>query len=188
MEPGTIEQVRLNMLYIMKPGNVILVVSLLGTWSCRTIPDKIQAISPFDKSRYLGQWYEIARFDFRFEKNLINTTATYSLNPDGSIAVVNRGFNTVTQKWKQAKGKAKFVGSDTIAMLKVSFFRPFYAGYNVIAIDPEYKYALVCGDSLDYLWILSREKVIPEEIRKDYLEQARRQGFDITKFLWIQQD
>lgn len=161
---------------------------MLGFLSCKTIPDHAYAVRPFDKVRYLGKWYEIARFDFKFEKNLINTTADYTLNPDGSIKVVNLGFNTVSNEWKQVTGKAKFVGADTIAMLKVSFFGPFYGGYNVIAIDPEYKYSLVCGNSLDYLWILSREKHIPEAVKSKYLEIAKSIGFDTGRLLWITQD
>lgn len=156
--------------------------SFLG---CNTIPDKAVAVSPFSKNRYLGKWYEIARFDFKFEKNLNNTTATYSANSDGTIKVLNRGFNTVSQEWKQVEGKAKFVGADSIAMLKVSFFGPFYAGYNVIAIDPEYRYSLVCGSSLDYLWILSREESIPDHVKRKYLDIAEGIGFDTAKLLWI---
>ncbi len=165
-----------------------MLTALFGLWGCRTIPENVVAISPFDKARYLGTWYEIARFDFRFEKNLNNTTASYSLKTDGGIRVVNRGYNTVSGKWKQAEGKARFVASDTVAMLKVSFFGPFYAGYNVIAIDPEYRYALVCGDKLDYLWILSREKTIPEDIKRSYLSLAESKGFDTSRLLWIHHD
>lgn len=94
-----------------------------------------------------------------------NTTAEYTLRNDGKIKVTNRGYDYEQKEWKEAIGKAKFVGVDTIAMLKVSFFGPFYSGYNVIAIDTEYKYALVCGASFDYLWILSREKTIPDAIK-----------------------
>lgn len=166
----------------------IIILTLIGIWSCNTIPEKVTAVAPFEKSRYLGKWYEIARFDFRFEKDLNNTTATYSLNKDGSISVTNRGFNTVSKEWSQVEGKAKFVGSDTIAMLKVSFFGPFYGGYNVLAIDPAYTYALVCGNNHDYLWILSREKSIPEEIKTSYLAIAQKNGFDTSKLLWIQHD
>lgn len=162
-----------------------MVFSFLG---CQTIPDKVSAVRPFDKGRYLGKWYEIARFDFRFEKNLDNTTANYSLNSDGSIQVINRGFDTVNRKWKEAIGKAKFVGQDSVAMLKVSFFGPFYGGYNVIAIDSEYKYSLVCGNSLDYLWILSREITIPEDIKTQYLDLAKSLGFEVEKLLWIKHD
>jgi len=161
---------------------------MLNLFSCKTIPDNVLAVRPFDKSRYLGRWYEIARFDFKFEKNLNNTTANYSLNSDGSIMVVNRGYNTVSNEWKEATGKAKFVDQDSIAMLKVSFFGPFYAGYNVIAIDSAYRYSLVCGNSLEYLWILSREKTIPEDIKTKYLDLAKSLGFETDKLLWIKHD
>ena len=167
---------------------LLIIAFILGLLSCKTIPDKVTAIRPFDKARYLGKWYEIARFDHRFEKNLNNTTAHYSINPDGSIKVVNRGYNTVSNEWKEATGKAKFVGADSIAMLKVSFFGPFYGGYNLIAIDPEYKYSLVCGSSMGYLWILSREISIPEDIKTKYLELARGLGFDTGELLWIKHD
>ena len=124
----------------------LLAVSLFAT-SCfskgRTIPEKAEAVTPFDASRYLGTWYEVARFDFKFERGLSKTTANYTLNEDGSIKVINLGYNAEKGKWKEAEGKAVFIGDPNIAMLKVSFFGPFYTGYNVIAIDPEYKYALV---------------------------------------------
>ena len=168
--------------------NWLYAIPLLILVGCKSIPEGIEAVRPFDKEAYLGTWYEIARFDFSFEKNLNNTTANYALDSEGSIEVVNRGYHTVKNKWKEAVGKAKFVDADSIAMLKVSFFGPFYGGYNVIAIDPEYKYALVCGSSLKYLWILSREKTIPEETKTKYLELAEAKGFDTEKLLWIEHD
>lgn len=155
--------------------------------SCATIPDGVIAVKPFSLERYLGKWYEIARFDFRFEKDLENTSAEYSLNEDGSVKVLNRGFNIKTKKWKQAIGKAKFVGAPDQAMLKVSFFGPFYGGYNVIALDEDYKYALISGSSREYLWILAREPVLPEAIKIRYLKIAKDFGFDINKLLWPSQ-
>ncbi|HEY0899157.1 MAG TPA: lipocalin family protein [Sphingobacteriaceae bacterium] len=113
--------------------------SVLNLVSCVSIPKGATAISPFDQNKYLGKWYEIARFDFKFERNLNNVTATYSLNEDGSIRVENRGFDTVKREWKEALGKAKFVENPNVARLKVSFFGPFYSGYNVIALDPDYQ-------------------------------------------------
>ena len=62
---------------------------------CGGIPDGVTAVQNFNKDKYLGKWYEIARFDFRFERNLDNTTAQYSINPDGSIKVLNQGYNYV---------------------------------------------------------------------------------------------
>ncbi|MBN1184140.1 MAG: lipocalin family protein [Bacteroidales bacterium] len=154
--------------------------------SCSSIPKGMRAVSPFNKDQYLGKWYEIARFDFRFERGLNNTTAEYSLLDDGKIKVLNRGFNYETKQWKQAIGKAKFAGNDAEAMLKVSFFGPFYSGYNVIALDNDYKYALVAGASLNYLWILSRETTIPENIKTQYLEIAEGYGFKTKNLLWIE--
>jgi apolipoprotein D and lipocalin family protein len=89
--------------------------------SCATIPEGATAGKPFEKARYLGKWYEIARIDFKYEKDLGNSTAEYSLNGNGAIKVDNKGFNTRTGEWKRAVGKVKFVGDEDIAMLKVSF-------------------------------------------------------------------
>ncbi|HRZ96247.1 MAG TPA: lipocalin family protein [Paludibacter sp.] len=156
--------------------------------ACAKIPEGAQVVKSFDAQKYLGKWYEIARFDFRFERNLDHTTATYSMNEDGTIKVDNEGYNYVKKKRSQAIGKAKFRGDKTEAALKVSFFGPFYAPYNVIALDSEYKYALIAGKNLKYLWILSREKTIPEEIKQAYLKQARDLGFDLNKLIWVNQD
>ena len=164
----------------------LITLIMTALFSCSTIPKGVVAVTPFDSGRYLGKWYEIARIDFKFEKDLNNTTAEYSLNDNGTIKVVNGGFNTVKSKWDQAIGKAKFVGADNVAMLKVSFFGPFYAGYNVIAIDPDYKYALVGGSKYKYLWILSREKSIPDEVKDTYLKIAKQAGYNTQDLLWVE--
>jgi apolipoprotein D and lipocalin family protein len=159
-------------------------------FSCATAPIVKPApiVEGFDKARYLGKWYEVARFDFAFEKNLNNTTAEYSLREDGKIAVKNRGYNYVTGKWQEAKAKARFKGSDSRAELEVSFFGPFYAAYNVIALDKDYTYALVAGSSLKYLWILSRTKTIPEAVKQDYVAVARSLGYDTDTLIWVEHD
>ena len=168
-------------------NTVMGILGLLFT-SCSNIPEGVVAIKPFDKAKYLGKWYEIARFDFKFERNLNNTTAQYTLNENGTIKVVNRGYNYKNKKWEEATGVAKFVGGSDVAMLKVSFFRPFYGGYNVIAIDSGYKYALVCGNKLSYLWILSRETTIPEDIKQNYLAIAKKLGFNTSALIWVEHD
>ena len=166
----------------------LISILTIGISSCRTIPPNAVAVESFDKAKYLGKWYEIARFDFKFERNLNNTTAEYSLNENGTIKVDNQGYNTLKEEWVQAIGKAKFVENDCLAMLKVSFFGPFYGGYNVIAIDDDYKFALIAGGSLDYLWILSRETEIPDAIKTNYLAIAKSVGYDTSKLLWITHD
>jgi apolipoprotein D and lipocalin family protein len=173
-----------------KPSQLLLTFGLLTVlFACSpSIPDGAVAVSPFDSERYLGKWYEIARIDFKYEKDLNNTTAEYSMNENGTIKVDNKGFNTKKQEWEQAIGKAKFVGSDSVAMLKVSFFGPFYSGYNVIAIDEDYRYALVAGESLKYLWILSRETTIPDDVKENYLKLAAGVGYDTDELLWVKHD
>ena len=165
-----------------------LILILLGLGSCSTIPRGVVAVKSFNKEKYLGKWYEIARLDFKYERNLNNTTAEYSLNDNGSIKVDNRGFNFKKGKNEQAIGMAKFIGNENIAMLKVSFFRPFYAGYNVIALDEDYKYALVSGDHFKYLWILSRETTIPDEIKSKYLKIAENLGYKTADLIWVEHD
>jgi apolipoprotein D and lipocalin family protein len=163
-------------------------ISIFTFNSCQSIPKGAVAVKPFDKEKYLGKWYEIARMDFTFERDLSNVTANYSLKDDGTIKVENRGFNYKTKKWKQAFGKAKLYGESNEAKLKVSFFGPFYSAYNVIAIDDKYQYALVVGKNLDYIWFLSRETIMPEEIKKHYLKIASDIGFITSKLVWTIQD
>jgi apolipoprotein D and lipocalin family protein len=155
--------------------------------SCsRSIPKGATAVKPFDVNRYTGRWYEIARLDFKQERGLNNTSADYSLNDDGSIKVLNKGYDTRKGEWREASGKAKFTDSDNEAKLKVSFFGPFYSGYNVIALDPDYKYALVAGKNLKYLWLLSRTTSMPDDIKQKYLRQAQEIGYQTDDLVWVE--
>lgn len=166
----------------------VLTLFCLLQCSCASIPQKAEAVHPFDKTKYLGKWYEIARKDFKFEKNLNNTTAEYTAGKKGRIIVDNKGYNYRKNEWKESIGKAKFRKADTIARLKVSFCGPFYTGYNVIAIDKDYQYALVAGRNLDYLWILSRSTGIPEDIKKEYLLIAQKAGYNTDDLVWVTHD
>lgn len=156
--------------------------------ACTYKPETAKPIESFNLDKYLGKWYEIARFDYKFEKNLDNVTAEYSLKENGNVKVLNKGYNYIKNKWESAEGKAKFRGEKNTAALKVSFFGPFYSGYNVVAIDDDYRFALVAGESLDYLWILSRETTIPENIKNQYLQIAKDIGYDTTKLVWVKHD
>ncbi len=169
-------------------NQILAFLALIFFNACETIPEGAKAVKPFEINKYLGNWYEIARMDFKFERDLKNVTATYSLNDNGTIKVLNQGFNINTNERKQAIGKAKFVDLTDEAKLKVSFFGPFYAGYNVVALDAEYKYALIAGQSLEYLWILSREKTIPENIKTEYLKIAESIGYKTSDLIWVVQE
>ncbi len=178
---------------IMRRNKFILALSfclamgcLLG--ACTAIPKEAKSITGFDVNRYLGTWYEIARLDNRFEKDLDNAVAQYSLDAKGNVSVRNSGYNYITEEWKHVDGTAKFRGDKQVADLEVSFFGPFYSGYNVLALDSNYQYALVAGKNLDYLWILSREKDIPDSIKQAYLALAKSVGYATDKLLWVKQN
>jgi apolipoprotein D and lipocalin family protein len=144
-----------------------------------TAPVGVRPVSNFDVQRYMGVWYEVARLDHWFERGLVNVTATYTAMPDGSIHVVNRGFDSRSSLWVQAEGRAVLAGKPGEGRLTVSFFRPFYAPYNVIALDREnYSYALVCGRTRSYLWILARAPRLPDDVLVELIGQANAMGFD----------
>ena len=153
-----------------------------------TIPAGATAVTDFDLNRYLGQWYEIARFDFRFEEHMNNTTAAYGRRKDGLVKVTNRGYDKEVKRWKKSVGKAKFRGEETVGALEVSFFGPFYAPYNVIALEGDYQYALIAGKSTDYLWLLLRDKTMPDDVRERFLAQATEIGYDTERLLWPAHD
>ncbi|GAB1419631.1 lipocalin family protein [Bacteroidales bacterium] len=169
--------------------SLIVVIGIIILFnSCASIPQKAKPVENFEVNRYLGTWYEVARFDFRFEKDLDNTSANYTLDKKGNVIVLNSGYNFVKNKWSKADGLAKFRGDKNIAALKVSFFGPFYSGYNVIALDENYQSALIAGKNLDYLWILSRTKELPDEIKTEYLKIAEDIGYDTSRLIWIKHD
>ena len=149
-------------------------------------------IRSFDPQQYIGTWYEIARLDNRFEKGLEQVTAHYSIEADGTLKVINRGFNPTTAKWSEAIGKAKFAeapnadGSRT-GRLKISFFGPFYGEYNILEIDkPYYNYALVSSGH-DYLWILSRTPQLTYPIKQHLMAKAKELGYATDQLLFIKQ-
>jgi apolipoprotein D and lipocalin family protein len=151
------------------------------------LPKGAAPVSNFDVERYAGQWYEIARLDHHFEEGLRNVTANYKLKRNGSIKVVNRGQDAYTGKWSESTAKAKFIGDKHTGRLKVSFFGPFYAAYNIIAVDGDYQNALVAGHNLKYLWLLSRAPIMADDVRKEFLLKASALGYNIGKLVWTRQ-
>jgi apolipoprotein D and lipocalin family protein len=165
----------------------ILCFLLFGLCGCAQIPKGLIAVKGFEVNRYLGTWYEIARLDHSFERGLINVTATYSLNMDGSLRVVNRGFDPKMNNWKEVTGRAYFVSQKDIGQFKVSFFRPFYGGYNILEIDePNYSYALICGNSKSYLWILARQSKLSETVIASLTQKAKDLGFDAGALIYVE--
>ena len=157
--------------------------------SCTGSPDGVTVVTDFEIDRYLGTWYEIARLDHSFERGLSAVTANYSLRDDGGVRVVNRGYNDQSGEWDEAIGKAYFVGASDVGQLKVSFFGPFYGGYNIVQLDKsDYQYSLVAGPDRDYLWILSRTAKMQPNILRSLVNKARVLGFATDKLIFVKHD
>lgn len=175
----------------MKISSLTIVIFSITTLliSCKSVkvPDQLEVVKPFDVNQYTDKWYEIARFDFKYEKDMNQVTAEYILNDDGSITVINKGYNYVKKKWKETKGKAKFIADNNQGALKVSFFGPFYSGYNVVLMEPDYENALIFGENLDYIWILSRNKTIPKSVKDKFLDKAKSFGYNLDRLVWTEQ-
>jgi apolipoprotein D and lipocalin family protein len=164
----------------------LLLLMCLFITGCVRIPDNITAVDGFEVKRYLGTWYEIARLDHSFERGLSNINATYTLRDDGGIHVLNKGYDKEAGKWKRAEGKAYLVNGPDVGRLKVSFFGPFYSGYNIIALDKEnYSYALVCGMNRSYLWILARDKELEKETLEKLVGLAKNLGFLTDELIFV---
>lgn len=151
-------------------------------------PVNTETVKKLDITRYMGKWYEIARFDHRFERGLVGCTAEYTLLPNGRIQVLNSGYKgSFSGKYKTIKGKAKLPDPAEPGKLKVSFFLWFYGDYYVLELDKEYNYVLIGSSSNKYLWILSRTPQLPNETIDLLLDKARLRGYDTTKLIWVQQ-
>ncbi|MBL0010056.1 MAG: lipocalin family protein [Nitrosomonas sp.] len=165
---------------------IILVVWVSG---CVSIPQDVAPVDGFELNKYLGKWYEIARLDHSFERGLDNVTAEYFLRDDGGVKVINKGFLTAENRWKEAEGKAYFVRNQQEGYLKVSFFGPFYGAYIVFELDKEaYQYAFVTSYDKSYLWLLARTPVVSDELINRFIQKSRNLGFATDKLIFLKQD
>lgn len=166
---------------------LFLLIVLLG--GCVSVPQNIAPVEGFELNRYLGKWYEIARLDHSFERGLANITAEYSLRADGGVKVVNKGFSAADNKWKEAEGKAYFVGSPQEGYLKVSFFGPFYGAYIVFELDKEdYQYAFITSYDKSYLWLLARTPAVSDEVLSRFVQKSGELGFATDKLIFPKQN
>ncbi|NLY64273.1 MAG: lipocalin [Alcaligenaceae bacterium] len=152
---------------------------------CTGIPKGIEPVQSFDSQRYLGKWYEIARLDHSFERGLQRVNAEYTLREDGGIKVINRGFNTATNEWEEAEGKAYFVKDSNQGYLKVSFFGPFYGSYIIFDLGKNYEYSLITSHKKSFLWLLSRTPTIDETLKKELLEKMESLGFNTQDLIFV---
>jgi apolipoprotein D and lipocalin family protein len=144
--------------------------------------NELRTVEHVDVARYMGTWYEIAKFPQRFEKGLVGVTATYALLPDGKVQVLNGGYEgNFNGRHRSARGKAWVVDRTSNAKLKVSFFWPFSASYWILELGSEYEYAVVGGESRKYLWILSRTPHMDDAVYHDLLQRITGKGFDVSR-------
>ena len=171
----------------MRIGIIPMAMGLGLLAGCTGIPSGTQAITGFELDRYLGQWYEIARLDHSFERGLECVTANYSLRDDDGVRVINRGYNAEEQAWDEAEGRAYFIEEKNVGRLKVSFFGPFYGGYNILALDADYQWALVSGPNRDYLWILSRSPQMDQATENRLRQRAAELDFPTEELIDVAQ-
>lgn len=159
----------------------------MSTAGCMGPPKGLEPVQGFEPDRYLGTWYEIARLNHRFERGLSNVTADYSWSDDGTIRVVNRGYDAQRKRWRQAEAVGRFIGAKDVASIKVRFFWPFWGAYHVIALDKEdYRYAIVTSNKRSYLWILSRRPDLEEKTVLSLVAQVQQWGFDTDALIYVE--
>lgn len=165
---------------------LIVICTLVGIGGCRSNSDGAvmdnRTVQTFDVARFMGKWYEIARYDHRFEEGMTRVSATYTLLDDGRIEVLNSGYKD--GKYKEIKGKAKQPNPADPGKLKVSFFLWFYSDYYVLILDPNYRYVVIGSSSDKYLWIMSRNPDLAEDVIRDLLDQLRERGYDTAKLVY----
>jgi lipocalin len=160
---------------------ITLLTTICLTLICEAATIDNTTVKTFDLQRFLGSWFEVARYDHWFERGLEQTKATYKLRTDGKIEVLNTGIKN--GKPKESKGKAKT--TDTAGLLRISFFGPFYSDYRIMLIDKDYQYAIIGSSSDSYLWILSRKPQLSKDTKELILKEVRRRGYDINKLIWV---
>ncbi|RXJ86530.1 lipocalin family protein [Arcobacter sp. CECT 8985] len=154
---------------------------------CSTKHEHLPTVNSVNIQKYLGTWYEIARYEHFFEKGCKNVTATYSLKQNNELKVINRCQKIDTNEKTSANGIA-YATNEANSKLKVSFFRPFYGDYWIIDLDKDYKYAVVGTPSREYLWILSRTPKLNKQTLDEILVKIKSLGFSTDKLIWTIQE
>jgi len=148
-----------------------------------------KVVKELDLQKYLGTWYELARYNHRFERGLVGVTANYSIREDGKIKVLNSGYKkSLDGRFKQAEGKAYLPDPKLEpGKLKVSFFWNFYGDYFVLDLDENYQWAIVGSNSDKYLWILSRTPQLNQDLYNKLLDKIKLRGYDVSQLIKVEQ-
>lgn len=154
---------------------------IFGCSTSTTAP--LQTVKTLNLDQYKGTWYEIARYENRFERGCVGATANYALNND-YVAVTNSCYDAQGTMSAQAQGKAYAVENSQNAKLRVTFFWPFYGDYWVLMLANDYRYSVVGDPSRKYLWILSRTPSLSDSDRQYIISQLPTFGYTSDKLYW----
>jgi len=171
---------------------LLLLLTPLLIIACTVIDRQIPVVSNFQANAYLGTWYEIARLDHGFERGLTHVQASYREEGD-ALLVLNQGYDPQAQKWQSANGIAYFIDGRDKGLLRVSFFRPFYGAYQIHALlpsqpqDGQYQNAIIMGPNNSYLWLLSRQRQVNDNVKQTFIEQAAALGVNPQQLIWVPQ-
>lgn len=165
---------------------LLLFVAILFTiFSCTTSASiDNSTVNSLDLNRFMGRWYEIARFDHKFERDMQQVSTMYAIEKNGKIKVINQGLKK--GEWKTSEGKGKL--TTTPGLLRVSFWGSFYSDYRVMMVASDYSYALIGGKDNKYLWILSRTPTMRPDTQNMLIREAQRRGYNTDKLIWVQQE
>jgi apolipoprotein D and lipocalin family protein len=172
-------------------GTAIVVGAVTYLTSKKQSERPLEVVPYVDLDKYSGEWFEIAKFPAFFENNCYKPKASYSVNEDGSLHVVNSCHkNGARGKLIKTEATAYVSDSSTNARLKLKFNKwPFITGdYEIIALGSDYEYAMVGTSNRKYLWILSRAPQLEVHLIKDLLQKASEMGFDTTRLIFNRQD
>jgi len=168
---------------------ILIIVVSFASCSNSKIMVNNKTVNTLDIDKFLGTWYEVARFPHSFEKDLVGVTATYSMREDGKIKVLNEGYKfTLDGEHKSATGKAKIIDPENPAHLRVSFFWIFYSDYLVMELDNEnYQWAVIGSSSPKYLWILSRTPQMEQKVLDNLKSKIKTRGYNIDNLILVEQ-
>ncbi|APG44206.1 lipocalin family protein [Syntrophotalea acetylenica] len=168
--------------------NIIIVLIAMTVAGCRFPTDSPRVVANVDLHRYVGTWYEIARYPNRFQKGCSHVTATYRMLDDGHLEVVNRcRRDDREQAVAEITGRARAAGDSGDGKLKVTFFWPFYGHYWIIDLAEDYSWAVVGHPRRKYLWILARQPYLAGEVLEQLLRRLEGQGYDASRLIFTDQ-
>ncbi len=169
-------------------------MTILGVESCSSTKNSEKesfdnsVVDTLELDRYLGTWYEIARYDHSFERDMQGVKASYSVREDGLIQVINSGHKgSLDGKYKETKGKARIPDKNVPSKIEVAFFLNFWGDYYVMELADDYRYSLVGSSTSKYLWILSRTPQLQPSDKEFLLQRIAERGYHPEQLIWVEQ-